>query len=132
MMVCAQCGAPRHPEKERCDYCGSYYPRAAAEPAKAPPPPERPVVVNVYQTSYQEQPAAKQPGLSISPKNRWVCALLCWFFGYLGVHRFYVGKIGTGILYLCTIGFFGFGVFIDFWMIVFGAFRDKDGLKLKK
>lgn len=131
-MVCARCGAPRHPEKERCEYCGGYFPRSAVEPPAPPERPERPLVVNVYQSGYQGQPAATPQALPISPKNRWVAALLCWFFGYLGVHRFYVGKIGTGILYLLTVGFFGIGVFIDFWTIVFGAFRDKDGFKLKQ
>ena len=40
----------------------------------------------------------------ISPKSRLVALLLCFFLGPLGVHRFYVGKIGTGILMLLTLG----------------------------
>lgn len=47
------------------------------------------------------------------PKNKWLALLLCLFAGYLGAHRFYEGKIGTGILYLCTMGLFGFGVLVD-------------------
>ncbi len=57
----------------------------------------------------------KEPG----QKNKWVALLLCVFFGSLGVHRFYEGKIGTGILYLLTLGLFGIGVFIDFFKILF-------------
>lgn len=57
----------------------------------------------------------KEPG----QKNKWVALLLCFFFGAFGVHRFYEGKIGTGILYLLTLGVFGFGVLIDFFKILF-------------
>lgn len=46
-------------------------------------------------------------------KNKWVAVLLCLFLGELGVHRFYEGKIGTGLLYLFTLGLCGVGVIID-------------------
>src|SRR5277367_6831467 len=39
-----------------------------------------------------------------SPKSGLAALLLCWFFGIFGVHRFYVGKIGTGILQIITLG----------------------------
>ena len=59
--------------------------------------------------------------------------LLCFFLGGLGVHRFYVGKIGTGILMIVTIGgFCGIWVLIDFIMIVTGNFKDKEGRKITK
>ncbi len=56
--------------------------------------------------------------------------LLCFFFGILGVHRFYVGKIGTGILQLVTLGGLGIWALIDFIMIIVGASTDKDGNKI--
>lgn len=52
-------------------------------------------------------------------KNKWVVLLLCFFFGVFGVHRFYEKKIFTGIVYLLTLGLFGFGVLIDFFKILF-------------
>lgn len=67
-----------------------------------------------------------------SEKSKTVALLLNIFFGFLGVHRFYVGKIGTGLLWLFTLGFFGIGDVIDFFMILFGKFKDKDGFYLKK
>lgn len=46
-------------------------------------------------------------------RNKWIAFVLCCFFGWLGVHRFYEGKILTGLLYLFTLCFFGIGWFID-------------------
>lgn len=62
-----------------------------------------------------------------SPKSRLVATLLCFFLGGLGIHRFYVGKVGTGILYLFTGGLFGIGALVDFIMILCGSFTDKEG-----
>lgn len=64
-------------------------------------------------------------------KSKTTAALLCFFFGGLGVHRFYAGKIGTGFLYLFTAGLFGIGALIDFIMILTGGFKDKQGNDLK-
>ncbi|MCO4810864.1 MAG: TM2 domain-containing protein [Desulfobacteraceae bacterium] len=57
--------------------------------------------------------------------------LLCFFFGVFGVHRFYVGKVGTGILQLLTLGGFGIWTLVDFIMIVVGSFTDKQGKFVK-
>ncbi len=65
-----------------------------------------------------------------SPKSRLVALLFCLFLGALGVHRFYVGKVGTGILQLITLGGVGLWVLIDLIMIAAGSFRDKEGLRL--
>ncbi len=43
--------------------------------------------------------------------------LLLTFLGWLGVHRFYMGKIVTGILYLLTLGLFGVGILYDYWTL---------------
>ncbi len=64
-------------------------------------------------------------------KKKLTAALLCFFFGCLGVHRFYVGKIGTGIIWLLTAGFFGVGALIDFIVILIGGFRDKANMPLQ-
>lgn len=62
-----------------------------------------------------------------SPKDWLVCILLCFFLGYLGFHRFYVGKVGTGILQILTFGGLGIWVLIDFIKILLGRFRDSEG-----
>ncbi len=63
-----------------------------------------------------------------SEKNFVATLLLCILLGGLGIHRFYVGKIGTGILMLITLGGLGIWVLIDLIMIAIGKFTDKDGL----
>ena len=62
-----------------------------------------------------------------SDKTRLVALLLCFFLGVFGAHRFYVGKTGTAILTIVTIGgVFGIWPLIDLIMIIIGSFKDKD------
>lgn len=66
-----------------------------------------------------------------SPKSRLAALLLCFFLGWLGAHRFYVGKIGTGILMPLTLGgFCGIWVVVDLIFIACGIFRDKQARRL--
>ncbi len=67
------------------------------------------------------------PPPNCSPKSRLVVLLLCWFLGIFGVHRFYVGKVGTGILQLVTIGGLGIWALIDLILILIGSFKDAEG-----
>lgn len=62
-----------------------------------------------------------------SEKNWLTSLLLCIFVGSLGIHRFYAGKIGTGILMLITCGGCGIWTLVDLIMIIIGKFTDKDG-----
>ncbi len=66
-------------------------------------------------------------GKPVSPKSRLATLLLCIFLGYLGIHRFYVGKVGTGVAMILTAGGCGIWVIVDFIMIVTGSFTDFDG-----
>lgn len=70
-------------------------------------------------------------GLPRSPKGFVPALLLCFFFGILGFHRFYVGKIGTGILMILTFGGLGIWAMIDLIIIVVGSFKDSDGLPVR-
>lgn len=66
-----------------------------------------------------------------SDKNGIICLVLCLLVGTLGIHRFYVGKIGTGVLMILTFGGFGLWTLIDLIMIVCGKFTDSEGGAIK-
>ena len=80
---------------------------------------------------YYQMPNSPQVVIPVSPKSRLAALLLCFFFGVLGIHRFYVGKAGTGVLWLLTGGLAGIGALVDFIMIICGSFTDKAGLMVK-
>ena len=67
----------------------------------------------------------------VSEKSRLAVTLLSFFLGGIGIHRFYLGKIGTGILMILTLGGVGIWALIDFIMAVSGAMKDKNGLPIK-
>ena len=73
-----------------------------------------------------------QGGLTLAGSEKRILPafLLCFTLGVFGAHRFYAGKIGTGVLQLLTFGGLGIWWLIDMIYIVVGAFTDKDGEKI--
>lgn len=99
---CTSCGATINPDTHFCQTCGA---------------PNKPNASTTSPVSNKKQ----------SPKSGKVALLLCLFFGFLGMHRFYVGKIGTGLLSLLTLGGLGLWNIIDIILITQNKFKDMDG-----
>lgn len=73
------------------------------------------------------------PGFMGAPhKSKMTALVLCClgFFGIAGLHRMYIGKAGSGVLYLLTYGLCGVGTIIDLIGILSGGFKDNFGQPL--
>ena len=93
-----------------------------------PGPPQSPGAAPQYPVAPQY--AAPAP-VQLSPKSWLATLLLSIFLGELGIDRFYLGKVGTGILKLITLGGFGIWWIIDIILTIAGAATDKQGLVVK-
>lgn len=67
---------------------------------------------------------------TVSSKSKVVALILCLFLGLFGIHRFYAGKIGTGLLMFITLGGYGIVWLVDLVLIATSNFKDKSGLRL--
>lgn len=138
-MACKSCGARTRQNQRFCEYCGAELETISApiraQHATSTPVrvqhvyhPPQPIVVNVINTNNNR---VNQREVDDYPyKSKWTAFFLCVFLGYFGVHRFYVGKVFTGLIYLFTGGFFIVGWVFDALLILIGSFRDKYGHRL--
>ena len=107
---CQHCGAAIPVDAVVCTNCG----RQVSDISQQTPQ----VVINNTNTNTNTNTNSMAGGFG-RPKNKWVALLLCFFFGFLGVHKFYEGKAGMGVLYIFTMGLFGIGVLVDFITLLF-------------
>jgi restriction system protein len=72
--------------------------------------------------------------MGVSDKSRALTLVLCivGLIGLAGLHRFYVGKPWSGLLYLITGGLFGIGTLVDLFKISTNSFTDGVGLPVVK
>ena len=121
---CQHCGSLIDKECVVCPVCGKQVSQLKQDMPQQ-------IIIQNQNTNSNVSNSSVGVSVMVSPKSKVTALLLCLFVGILGVHRFYVGKIGTGILWLFTGGLFGIGVIIDFFVILFGGFRDANGMFLK-
>lgn len=122
---CRSCGSRIDDAAQFCRSCGAQqYPSQQQYPAQQqyqqPAPAPQPVIINNYNTNNVNNVASNNTVTAGGGRlrNKWVAFVLCFFFGYLGAHRFYEHKIFTGIVWLFTCGFFGIGWLIDLIIIL--------------
>lgn len=124
-LICDRCGSVDIRYEQPlyvCQHCGTRFVLDGDEYRTVHPQQERTVYVHVPQS----QPTTP----AYSPKNKLVALMLAIFLGYLGIHRFYVGKVGTGLLWFFTGGMCGIGWFVDIILIAAGGFTDSLGRPL--
>jgi len=110
-MVCSSCGAVIKKAALQCPKCG----------------------VATMSWDAVKHGYSKVLGVQNGIGKKWLTTLLlAVFLGWLGIHRFYVGKIGTGILWFLTLGISGIGWIIDIIFILTGQFKDKKGNYIKR
>jgi TM2 domain-containing membrane protein YozV len=68
----------------------------------------------------------------VSDKSRLAVTLFAFFLGMFGAHRWYLGKTGTAIAMLLTLGGLGVWALVDFIMAVAGQMKDKEGRLITK
>ncbi len=108
MKYCKFCGSLIHEEAVVCPNCG----RQVEELRGAE---QRTVIHNLGNTQNVQHQTVVMGGKA---KDKWVAFLLCFLFGVFGVHKFYEGRIGMGILYIFTFGLFGIGWMVDLILIL--------------
>lgn len=114
MKFCKYCGGQIPMDAILCTVCGRQVEQLqSAESSQQPQ-----IVINNANNNVNTNTAIAAGAPAGKRKSKWVCFFLWLFLGLFGAHKFYDGKIGTGIIYILTIGFFGIGWFIDFFGIL--------------
>lgn len=104
---CKECGEKIAKKAVVCPKCGCQVENTASAAPQ--------IVIENQNQNVQSQnavPVGKE-------KNKWVALLLLLFFGAVGGHKFYEGKVGMGVLYIFTLGLLGVGVIVDFFRLLF-------------
>ena len=105
-VFCKFCGSQIAAEAVICTHCGRQVEQLQGAQQVQPQ-----VVINNSNSNVNTN--TNIVGTMGRPRNKWTAFFLCLFLGFFGAHKFYEGKAGRGILYICTFGLLGIGWFID-------------------
>lgn len=122
---CPSCGAPiKKGEKKFCQHCGAEIdkecvicPKCGKQVKELKSDNDKNIVINNNNSASSSATVISQV-IGGRRRDKWVSFFLCLFVGWLGIHKFYEGKIGMGILYIFTLGLFGIGILVDLIMIL--------------
>lgn len=124
-MKCKNCGADVGSEYRLCPYCMTELDYPKEKPDKQPI-----IIQNIV--SNNNLTASGKSKKYVSPKRKKTALILCLCGGYIGLHHFYSGKIGMGILYFLTVGLGCIGWIYDIFKILSGTYRDGLGLPISE
>jgi uncharacterized OB-fold protein len=114
-VMCVACGTPPKAGDKYCHYC------------KAESSPQSTICMKCGASLAHHETVVAGEG-----KDWLTTLLLCFFLGFLGVHRFYTGHTVIGVVQLLTLGACGIWTLIDFIIIIVGNFKDAQGRLLVK
>lgn len=126
---CIKCGAQIPVDAMICPVCGANQ-ETQQEDAQQPQQEQQPVQPVVE----QQQQQTNEPNPEVGEKDKTTTLILCilpYFVQIHGIHRFYTGHIGIGIIQLLTWGGCGIWTLIDLIQIISGKFTDAEGKQLK-
>ena len=111
---CKFCGEKIASDAVICVKCGRQVEKVGGTDAGAP------IIINNNNSASSSASSSAYAGDRYHGRrcSKWVALLLCFFLGWCGGHKFYEGKIGTGFVYLLTMGVFFVGILIDFFNIL--------------
>ena len=114
-IYCSTCGQQIAKVARACPFCGA--PVYQNLPREVP----QQIIINnsnnanTVQAGYGYGPVPA----GLRAKDKWIALLLWFFLGFVGAHKFYEGKILMGIVYILTVGLFGIGWVVDFFVLLF-------------
>ena len=112
-IYCSTCGQQIAKVARACPFCGA--PVYQNLPREVP----QQIIINNNANTVQAGDGYGPVPAGLRAKDKWIALLLWFFLGYVGAHKFYEGKILMGIVYILTVGLFGIGWVVDFFVLLF-------------